>query len=155
MEDWQIAVLNSEDVRVDQDESTGYRLVIRKTTKDRRMTVPEIVATVRHSNRKPVIMMPGKDYGKFAPRKEVLSQLMSTPEYEEYTIWMAEARMNEVFRMDRDEIRDAMTRLSGVLPGYDVMLEYIEESPFNEEIWKSLEDKGFRDTIDLIVFMEA
>lgn len=57
--------------------------------------------------------------------------------------------------MDRDEIRDAMTRLSGVLPGYDVMLEYIEESPFNEEIWKSLEDKGFRDTIDLIAFMEA
>ena len=155
MEDWQIAVLNSEDIRVDQDESTGYRLVIRKTTKDRRMTVPEIVATVRHSNRKPVIMMPGRDYGKFAPKKEVLSQLMSTPEYEEYTIWMAEARMNEVFRMDRDEIRDAMTRLSGVLPGYDVMLEYIEESPFNEEIWKSLEDKGFRDTVDLILFMEA
>ncbi len=57
--------------------------------------------------------------------------------------------------MDRNEIRDAMTRLSEVLPGYDVMLEYIEESPFNEEIWKSLEDKGFRDTIDLIVFMEA
>ena len=57
--------------------------------------------------------------------------------------------------MDRDEIRDAMTRLSEVLPGYDVMLEYIEESPFNEEIWKSLEDKGFRDTVDLILFMEA
>ena len=57
--------------------------------------------------------------------------------------------------MDRNEIRDAMTRLSEVLPGYDVMLEYIEESPFNEEIWKSLEDKGFRDTIDLIVFMGA
>ena len=155
MEDWQIAVLNNEDIRVDQDASTGYRLVIRETTKDRRMTVPEVVATVRHSNRKPVIMMPGRDYGKFADRKEVLSQLMSTPEYEEYTIWMAEARMNGVLRMDRNEIRDAMTRLSGVLPGYDVMLEYIEESPFNEEIWKSLEDKGFRDTIDLIAFMEA
>ncbi len=155
MEDWQIAVLNSQDIRVDQDAGTGYRLVIRETTRDRRMTVPEVVATVRHSNRKPVIMMPGRDYGKFADRKEVLSQLMSTPEYEEYTIWMAEARMNEVFRMDRDEIRDAMTRLSEVLPGYDVMLEYIEESPFNEEIWKSLEDKGFRDTIDLIAFMEA
>ena len=155
MEDWQIAVLNSGDIRVDQDASTGYRLVIRETTRDRRMTVPEVVATVRHSNRKPVIMMPGRDYGKFADRKEVLSQLMSTPEYEEYTIWMAEARMNGVLRMDRNEIRDAMTRLSGVLPGYDVMLEYIEESPFNEEIWKSLEDKGFRDTVDLIVFMEA
>ena len=155
MEDWQIAVLNSEDIRVDQDASTGYRLVIRETTRDRRMTVPEVVATVRHSNRKPVIMMPGRDYGKFADRKEVLSQLMSTPEYEEYTIWMAEARMNGVLRMDRNEIRDAMTRLSEVLPGYDVMLEYIEESPFNEEIWKSLEDKGFRDTIDLIAFMEA
>jgi hypothetical protein len=96
MEDWQIAVLNSGNIRVDQDESTGYRLVIRATTPEMRMTVPEVVATVRHSNRKPVIMMPGRDYGKFALKKEVISQLMSTPEYEEYTVWMAEARMNGV-----------------------------------------------------------
>jgi len=97
MRDWQIAVLNSENIRVDQDQYTGYRLVIRRTDTDHRMSVPEIVATVRHSKRKPVIMhpdMPSK--GMFADRKKVLDVLMSTPEYEEYTIWMAEARMNGV-----------------------------------------------------------
>ena len=31
MEDWQLAVLNSENIRVEQDQYTGYRLVIRKT----------------------------------------------------------------------------------------------------------------------------
>ena len=57
--------------------------------------------------------------------------------------------------MDREEIRDAMTRLSGVLPGYDVMLEYIEESPFNEEIWKSIESKDLRDAADVLEYMGA
>ena len=32
----------------------------------------------------------------FADRREVLDVLMSTPDYEEYTVWMAEARMNGV-----------------------------------------------------------
>ena len=97
MRDWQIAVLNSENIRVDQDQYTGYRPVIRRTDTDHRMSVPEIVATVRHSKRKPVIMrpdMPSK--GMFADRKEVLDVLMSTPEYEEYTVWMAEAKLNGV-----------------------------------------------------------
>ena len=100
MQDWQIAVLNSENIRVDQDQYTGYRLVIRKTDKDHRMGIPTVVATVRKSKRKPVIMCPDEPFrGMFADRKEVLDILMSTPEYEEYTIWMAEAKMNGVIRM--------------------------------------------------------
>ena len=97
MRDWQIAVLNSENIRVDQDQSTGYRLVIRRTDTDHRMPVPEIVATIRHSKRKPVIMcpdMPSK--GMFADRREVLDVLMGTSEYEEYAVWKAEAMMNGV-----------------------------------------------------------
>ncbi len=97
MQDWQIAVLNSENIRVDQDQSTGYRLVIRKTDQKNRMSIPEIVATLKHSKRKPVIMCPENPLrGMFADRREVLDVLMSTPEYEEYTVWMAEAKMSGV-----------------------------------------------------------
>lgn len=97
MEDWQIAVLNSENLRVDQDQGTGYRLVIRRTDREHRMTVPEVVATIRHSQRKPVIMDPEEPLrGMFADRREILDVLMSTPEYEEFMVWMAEARMNGV-----------------------------------------------------------
>ena len=97
MQEWQMAVLNSENIRVDQDQSTGYRLVIRKTDPKNRMKVPEIVATIRHTSRKPVIMCPDDPFrGMFADRKEVLDVLMSTSEYEEYMVWMAEARMNGV-----------------------------------------------------------
>ena len=95
MQDWQIAVLNSENIRVDQDQYTGYRLVIRKTDESHRMRIPEIVAIVKSSKRKPVIMKPDDPFrGMFAQKKEVLEILMSTSEYEEYTVWMAEARMN-------------------------------------------------------------
>lgn len=97
MQDWQIAVLNSENIRIDQDQSTGYRLVIRKTDERNRMSVPEIVATIRHSKRKPVVMCPDNPFrGMFADRKKVLDVLMSTSEYEEYTVWMAEAKLNGV-----------------------------------------------------------
>ena len=97
MRDWQIAVLNSGNIRVDQDQSTGYRLVIRKTDEKNRMSVPEIVATVRHSKRKPVIMLPDMpSKGMFADRREVLDVLMGTSEYEEYAVWKAEAMMNGV-----------------------------------------------------------
>ena len=97
MQDWQIAVLNSENIRVDQDQRTGYRLVIRKTDRLNRMTVPEIVSTIKHSKRKPVIMCPEDPLrGMFADRREVLDVLMSTSDYEEYMIWMAEAKMNGV-----------------------------------------------------------
>ncbi|MBQ7978310.1 MAG: hypothetical protein IJ248_00940 [Candidatus Methanomethylophilaceae archaeon] len=82
---------------MDQDQSTGYRLVIRKTDEKNRMSVPEIVATVRHSKRKPVIMLPDMpSKGMFADRREVLDVLMGTSEYEEYAVWKAEAMMNGV-----------------------------------------------------------
>lgn len=53
MQDWQIAVLNSECIRVDQDQYTGYRLVIRMTDRKHRMSIPEVVATIRNTKRKP------------------------------------------------------------------------------------------------------
>ena len=97
MQDWQIAVLNSENIRVDQDQSTGYRLVIRRIDDEHRMQVPEIVSAIRHSKRKPVIMCPEDPFrGMFADRREVLDVLMSTEEYEEYAMWMAEAKMSGV-----------------------------------------------------------
>ena len=97
MDDWQIAVLNEKHIRVDQDQSTGYRLIIRRTDEKNAMHVAEIMATVRNSRRKPVIMMPyNPTRGKFADRKEVLDVLMATEDYAEYLMWMAEARMNGV-----------------------------------------------------------
>ena len=97
MQDWQVAALNSENLRIDQDQSTGYRLVIRKTDAKNRMSIPEIVATIKHTNRKPVIMCPDDPFrGMFADRREVLDILMSTSEYEEYMMWMAEAKLNGV-----------------------------------------------------------
>ncbi len=97
MQDWQIAVLNSENLRVDQDQYTGYRLVIRRTDEEHRMGIPTIVATVRKSKRKPVIMCPDEPFrGMFANRKEVLDIPMTTDEYEAYTVWMAEAKLNGV-----------------------------------------------------------
>ena len=94
MNDWQIAVLNSENIRVDQDVSTGYRLIIRKTDEKNRMAIPSIVAIVRKSKRKPVIMRPDEPFrGMVADRKEVLDVLMSTSEYEDYAMTMAEAKM--------------------------------------------------------------
>ena len=97
MQDWQLAVLNSEHIRVDQDQYTGYRLVIRRTDRDHRMGIPAIVTILKKSKRKPVIMCPDNPFkGMFADRKEVLEILMATDEYEDYTIWKAEARMSEV-----------------------------------------------------------
>lgn len=97
MQDWQIAVLNSDNIRIDQNENTGYRLVIRKTDEKSRMSIPKIVATIRQTKRKPVIMSLEDPFrGMFADRREVLDVLMSTPEYEEYAIWLAEAKMNGV-----------------------------------------------------------
>ena len=97
MQDWQLAVLNSGNLRVDQDQYTGYRLVIRKTDDEHKMAIPKIVATIRSSDRKPVIMDPeNPKSGMFADRREVLDVLMSTDEYEEYAMWLAEAKMNGV-----------------------------------------------------------
>lgn len=97
MKDWQIAVLNSDNIRVDQNQSTGYRLVIRRTDEKSRMSIPTVVSTVRKSKRKPVVMSLDDPFrGMFADKKEVLDVLMSSEEYQEYMVWMAEAKMNGV-----------------------------------------------------------
>ncbi len=96
MEDWQIAVLNSEHIRVDQDQHTGFRLVIRRTDAANDMMVQNVVETIRKCKRKPVIMMPDDPFrGMFADRNEVLDVLTSRGEYVEYMIWKAEAEMNK------------------------------------------------------------
>jgi len=97
MENWQKDILCSKDIRADQNEHTGFKMIIRKTDASNRMSVPEIVKMIKASGRKPVIMCPDEPFrGMFAEKKEVLEVLMSTPEYEEYTVWLAEAKMNGV-----------------------------------------------------------
>ena len=97
MNDWQIAALNSEHLRVDQDQSTGYRLVIRKTDKKGSMRIENVVATVKASKRKPVIMCPDDPFrGMFAEKKEVLEILTAREDYQEFRMWMAEAKMSGV-----------------------------------------------------------
>ncbi len=53
MQDWQIAVLNSENIRVDRDQNTGYRLVVRKTDGFTRR--PCLMNTVFYSIRIPTL----------------------------------------------------------------------------------------------------
>jgi len=97
MNDWQIAALNSDYLRVDQDQSTGYRLVIRKTDRENSMRIENVVATVKASKRKPVVMCPDDPFrGMFADKKEVLEILMAREGYQEFRMWMAEAKMNGV-----------------------------------------------------------
>lgn len=97
MQDWQIAVLNSDFLRVDQNECTGYRLVIRRADKESRMRIQEIVAVIKHSNRRPVVMCPEDPVrGMFASKKEVLEILTSREDYQEYRMWLAEAKMSGV-----------------------------------------------------------
>ena len=97
MNDWQIAALNSEHLRVDQDQSTGYRLVIRKTDRERSMRIENVVATVKASKRKPVVMCPDDAFrGMFAEKKEVLEILTAREDYQEFRMWMAEAKMSGV-----------------------------------------------------------
>jgi len=97
MNDWQIAALNSDYLRVDQDQSTGYRLVIRRTDKASSMRIEKVIATIRASKRKPVVMCPDDPVrGMFADKKEVLEILMAREDYQEFRMWMAEAKMNGV-----------------------------------------------------------
>lgn len=97
MNDWQIAALNSEHLRVDQDQFTGYRLVVRKTDADHAMRIENVVATIKASKRKPVVMCPDNPIrGMFADKKEVLEILMARDDYLEFRMWMAEAKMNGV-----------------------------------------------------------
>lgn len=78
MEDWQIAVLTSPHIRVDQSQATGYRLTIRVASPEGAMPVDEVLATVRHSKRKPVIMRPDDPFkGMFASKADVMDILAS------------------------------------------------------------------------------
>lgn len=97
MEDWQLAVLNSEDIAVKQDSRTGYRLVIKQVEPRDRMPVQTIVEYIRKSTRKPVIMYPDDSLkGMFAEKKQVLDVLRAREDYEEYMCWKLEAKMNGV-----------------------------------------------------------
>ena len=97
MWDWQIAALNSEYLRVDQDQNTGYRMVVRRTDREHTTPIHMVIATIRSSSRKPMVMCPEDPFrGMFADKKEVLDVLCSREDYQEYRTWMAEARMNGV-----------------------------------------------------------
>lgn len=97
MEDWQLAVLNSEALAVRQDQSTGYRLIIKQVRPGDGMAIQNIVETVRKSTRKPVIITPEDDKrGMFAEKKQVLDVLTSREDYQEYMCWKMEAKMNGV-----------------------------------------------------------
>lgn len=97
MDDSLISVLNSENIRVDQESETGYRLVIRKTTPENKMNVERIVSVVKASKNKPVVICPDDLFrGSFVDKKEVLNILQSREDYQEYFCWLAEARMNRM-----------------------------------------------------------
>ena len=51
MENWQKDILCSKDIRADQNEHTGFRMIIRKTDASNRMSVPEIVKMIKASSR--------------------------------------------------------------------------------------------------------
>ena len=61
------------------------------------MRIENVVATVKASKRKPVIMCPDDPFrGMFAEKKEVLEILTAREDYQEFRMWMAEAKMNGV-----------------------------------------------------------
>ena len=97
MDDRLISVLNSENIRVDQGNQTGYRLVIRKTTPENRMNVERIISVVKASRNKPVVIYPDDPFrGSFVDKKEALGILQSREDYQEYLCWLAEAKMNRM-----------------------------------------------------------
>lgn len=73
MEDWQRDVLINDYLRV--IDHNGH-IIISATSPDNAMAIQEVIKTIRHDKRKPVIMCPFKfGCGKFAPKKSVLSVL--------------------------------------------------------------------------------
>ena len=57
--------------------------------------------------------------------------------------------------MDREEIIRIVQRHQDQHASLKTMLEYIENSPFREEIWESIEAKEFRDAADVLEYMGA
>ena len=57
--------------------------------------------------------------------------------------------------MDREEIIATVERHLDRYGGLKAMLDYIEDSPFREEIWESIESKDLRDAADVLEYMGA
>ena len=57
--------------------------------------------------------------------------------------------------MDREEIIGIIQKHQGQHAGLKAMLEYIEDSPFREEIWESIESKDLQDPADVLEYMGA
>ena len=57
--------------------------------------------------------------------------------------------------MDREEIISTVERHLDRHGSLRAILDYIEDSPFREEIWESIEAKEFRDAADVLEYMGA
>lgn len=57
--------------------------------------------------------------------------------------------------MDREEIIATVERHLDKHASLRAMLDYIEDSPFREEIWESIESKDLRDAADVLEYMGA
>jgi len=57
--------------------------------------------------------------------------------------------------MDRETIIATVERHLDRHAGLKAMLDYIEDSPFREEIWESIESKDLRDAADVLEYMGA
>lgn len=58
--------------------------------------------------------------------------------------------------MDRHEIEQALIQLSHAQGFYGRLLHDIGHMPdhVREEFWKKMEQRGFRDTLDIVMFFE-
>ncbi len=57
--------------------------------------------------------------------------------------------------MDRETIIATVERHLDKHASLRAMLDYIEDSPFREEIWESIEAKDLRDAADVLEYMGA
>ena len=57
--------------------------------------------------------------------------------------------------MDREEIIRIIQKHQNQHASLRTMLDYIENSPFREEIWESIESKDLQDAADVLEYMGA
>ena len=57
--------------------------------------------------------------------------------------------------MDRETIIATVERHLDKHASLRAMLDYIEDSPFREEIWESIESKDLQDAADVLEYMGA
>ena len=55
--------------------------------------------------------------------------------------------------MDREEIIRIIQKHQNQHASLRAMLDYIENSPFREEIWESIESKDLQDAADVLEYM--